>query len=70
MRVTYDPLHPAVVLAADADVAPTDGSDWLVGLLLAVLLTLGAGALGARVFSLTRGGIPFAELDGVMSTWK
>jgi hypothetical protein len=28
MRVTYDPLHPDVVIAADADVSPSDGSEW------------------------------------------
>lgn len=45
MRVRYDPLHPDVVLAADADVAPTDGSEWAGGIFLAVPSTLATVAV-------------------------
>lgn len=44
--VTYDPVHPDVVIAADANVAPTDGSEWYVGLVLAFPSAFGAAALG------------------------
>ncbi len=51
IRVRYDPLHPDVVEAADYDVAPTDGSEWQVGLGLAGDTSLAALALGAGLFT-------------------
>src|SRR4051794_31039193 len=49
LPVTYDPLHPEVVVAAHADVAPDDGSEWWGGLLIALPATVAALGLGAWV---------------------
>ncbi len=46
LPITYDPPHPDVVIAADVDVAPTDGSEWWGGLLVALPSTVGAVGLG------------------------
>jgi hypothetical protein len=51
MHVTYDPVHPAVVIAADADVSPTDGSELWGGLLIAIPTALGAIALAVWSFA-------------------
>jgi len=49
LPITYAPQHPEVVIAANADVAPTDGSEWWGGLLIGLPATFGALALGAWV---------------------
>ena len=46
MPITYDPLHPEVVLATGLDVAPTDGSEWEGGVGFALPSTVGAFGVG------------------------
>ena len=70
LDVTYDALHPEVVIAAHADVAPSDGSESWGGLFVTVPSTLAAVAVGTwLVIGVRRAHKPSLNWPGGDSPW-